>query len=389
MNKVSNSNNINYQKNSYTARERRKSRGRRGKFVLNIHNIQSKKPLFLLLIALFLGMIIFIFSTDWSSVLANRVFYIPGSSVALATVNPQATATATPFQPNIFTDVTNVQSSHDVLDTSNQLSNNDISGTSQQKIIKQSGQVYIVLLGSDQRQGENGFRTDEIIFLSINSLTYKVSVISFPRDLYVNVPGWEMQRINVPMGNGGFELLADTLDINFGIRPDFYMMTNFWSFVETVDNLGGLEISVPEYLEDKCEPPKTGICSVNAGDMIMDGETALWYVRSRRTTSDFDRTKRGREVLKALFLKIMRLDAVTHFPELYETYQKYIETNMKIDDMLSLLPVATTLVKDPDRIQFYSIGSEEVENYYTPAGAQVLLPDFSAIHAILVEALSR
>jgi polyisoprenyl-teichoic acid--peptidoglycan teichoic acid transferase len=161
------------------------------------------------------------------------------------------------------------------------------------------GQINIVLMGSDQRRNEPGFRTDTIVLLTLNPRDGTASLTSFPRDLYVYIPGWTMQRINTAFPHGGFPMLQDTFEYNFGVRPDFYMMISLWSFTQVVDNLGGIDVQVGQTLTDQRDGH--GQYTVRTGQVRMDGETALWYVRSRYSTSDFDRTRRQQEVIQALF----------------------------------------------------------------------------------------
>ena len=156
------------------------------------------------------------------------------------------------------------------------------------------GQRKILILGSDSR-GDGGFRTDVILLLILNPQQGTASAVSFPRDLYVNIPGVGQDRINTAMVYGGFSLLAATFEANFGVRPDSYVLTNFGGFVEIVNSLGGIEVNAASSLTDKCDLPQAnwdGYCTVEPGFIGMDGDTALWYVRARYTTSDFDRTRR-------------------------------------------------------------------------------------------------
>ena len=103
-------------------------------------------------------------------------------------------------------------------------------------------QVNILLLGSDQRD-DPSFRTDIIILLSIDLEHNTVSAVSFPRDLYVQIPGWEMNRINTAQQVGGFQMMADTFEYNFGIRPEYYFMVDFNSFKAVIDSLGGINVN--------------------------------------------------------------------------------------------------------------------------------------------------
>ena len=176
------------------------------------------------------------------------------------------------------------------------------------------GQINILLLGSDQRPNDAGFRTDTIILLTLNPGDGSAHLTSFPRDLYVFIPGWTVQRINTAFAYGGFDTLALTMEYNFGVIPDHYVLINLWSFIDVIDNLGGVDVKVGQTLCDHRDDH--GDYCVYQGTEYMDGETALWYVRSRYSTSDFDRGRRQQEVILAIFDKMLSMDGLQKAPEL-------------------------------------------------------------------------
>ncbi|MEW6180900.1 MAG: LCP family protein [Chloroflexota bacterium] len=247
--------------------------------------------------------------------------------------------------------------------------------------------VSILILGSDWRPN-SGFRTDVMILTVINTRTGAVSMVSFPRDLYVEIPGVGQQRINTAQQFGGFPLTQATFEINFGIKPDYYVMTNFQGFINIIDRLGGIEVDVAVNLTDTCKLPQAvnGYCSVGPGRVYMNGETALWYVRSRYSSSDFDRTRRAQEVIIAVFKKLMSLDAISKAPQLYQEFRNNVETDIPLDMALKLAGFAPGLVSNPDRIKRLTIGPSDVWHYTTDTGAQVLIPIQENIQAILQEA---
>jgi polyisoprenyl-teichoic acid--peptidoglycan teichoic acid transferase len=110
-------------------------------------------------------------------------------------------------------------------------------------------------------------------------------------------------------------------------------------------------------------------------------------VRSRYSSSDFDRMRRGQEVLYAVFRKLMSLNAVSRLPELYNSYKRSVETNLSIEDIVPLLPVASQVVGDSSLIRRYSIGPNHVYPYTTPSGGAVLLPNYNAISQLIIEAI--
>jgi LCP family protein required for cell wall assembly len=255
------------------------------------------------------------------------------------------------------------------------------------RIDQPEGQLNILILGSDQRPADGGFRTDVILLLTLNPNggTATASLTSFPRDLYVYEPGWRVDRINAAFGHGGFQMMADTMEYNFGVRPDHYVLVNFEGFKTIVDALGGVTVQVAQPLSDERDGP--GDFSVPSGPVNMDGETALWYVRSRGTSSDFDRTRREQEVLEAVFWKLLSLDAITKAPELYEQYKQTVVTDIGIVDILPLLPLAVDLGSSGN-IHRYAVGPAQVDPYTTSGGAAVLLPKYDVILDILRQALN-
>jgi LCP family protein required for cell wall assembly len=212
-----------------------------------------------------------------------------------------------------------------------------------------------------------------------------VSLVSFPRDLYVYLPGWSMSRINAAWEYGGFELLSETLDYNFGFRPDHYLLTNFDGFIMIVDRLGGVDVNVGVTLSDARTGYPDGY-TIQAGINYMDGETALWYVRSRGTSDDFDRLRRAQEVLVAAGQKLLSLQGLAHIPELYQDYQETVFTDLDLDSLLTLAPLLQAV--DSNRVDRYAIAPPLVTPWIEPdSGAYYLLPDPSAIRAMLLQAM--
>lgn len=245
-------------------------------------------------------------------------------------------------------------------------------------------QVHILLLGSDLRPLDVGFRTDTIILLTVDSVAGRATLLSFPRDLYVNIPGHGMDRINTAWGVGGFETLRDTLANNFGIRPEYYVLINFSSFKTIIDDLDGLDVQVAQPLSDYRYGYWT---TIPAGEMHMDADTVLWYVRSRQTTNDFDRSRRQEEVLMALYRRLMSLDALQRAPLFFSTYRKGVDTNINFSDVLYWLPAAATIAQN-QAIAFYHINYEHVYDWISPTGGMVLMPNPEAISLLIRQALN-
>ncbi len=326
-------------------------------------------------------------------------------ALRLVTQDPNAPATPTPFQP-VTSTPRPANSATAVAQAATQTVTSTVAGTplptgaptlgptpSGKPAMGKypDGQVRIMVLGSDARPG-GGYRTDIIMMVSINAKYGTATVLSIPRDLWVDQPGWGTNRINTAMELGGFSLLANTLESSFGFRPDHYIMTTFNGFTAIIDSLGGVDVKASKTLSDRCKFPqggKTGICTIAAGSTThMNGAFALWYVRSRQSSSDFDRERRSQEVIQALFSKLMSLNAVSRIPDLFKAYSANVQTDLSLGDVISLAPAAPGLMKDLTKVRRFSIDPGDVSDYVVPgSGAQVLLPNMAAIRAKVMQAV--
>ena len=246
-------------------------------------------------------------------------------------------------------------------------------------------QVNILILGSDQRPNEGGFRTDAMILATLNPDLGTVNLTSFPRDFYAYIPGWTVQRLNTAQVYGGFPLTQMTFEYNFGVRPDHYVMIEMSAFKDVVDSLDGIDVQVAQPLTDWRD--QYGYYTVGAGNVHMDGETALWYARSRYSSNDIVRNRRQQEVLEAIFQKLLSLDAVDRAPELYQAYVQNVTTDLTLDDITPLLPLAAKL-GDGSNIHRYAIGSGQVYDWINYSGAQVLMPVRDAVIEVMRQALN-
>ena len=243
------------------------------------------------------------------------------------------------------------------------------------------GTVHVIVLGSDQRPYEGGYRTDTMMLLTLNPRDKTVTMLSIPRDLYIYLPGFRVDRINTADVRGGFQMTADTIHYNFGIRPDFWVLVNFNGFMNAIDTLGGIDVQVTDYLTDECG---RRWWSYSPGSYRMGGFQALCYVRMRKTSGDIDRLRRQQEVISGIFDRILSLDGLKRVPELYEQYEYTFQTNMELKDVLPLLPLAAEVASDRSRIQQLRIDSTLVDPWRVPySGAAVLLPRWDPIQQLL------
>jgi len=256
--------------------------------------------------------------------------------------------------------------------------------------------VHILLLGSDTANPLNAGRTDVMVILSVNRTANTVSMLSLPRDLYVYIPGERVYRLNSAYGFGeqrdigGAALLKQTIAYNLGLTIDHYARVDFSDFRAIVDALGGIDIAVDCTIEDwRLTTPDLDptieanweMFTLPVGVHMMDGDLALWYARSRRTTSDFDRGRRHQALLRALWRRINDLGLTGQVAELWTQVVGAVETDMSLQDMISLLPVAAAL--DSAHIRSYTLRpNHEVRSWLSPEGSSVLLPERAALQRL-------
>lgn len=269
-------------------------------------------------------------------------------------------------------------------------------------LVEMSGSdiVNFLLLGSDTANPRNSGRTDVILVVSVNRSYGSVAFLSIPRDLYVYVPDIGMRRINTAYGQGeqsqegsGPSLLIDTLRYNLGLNIDYYARVDFNDFTQIIDAVGGIEISVDCAIQDwrLIEPDMDPTIEGNwakytlpIGVHRLNGDLALWYVRSRRTSSDFDRGQRHQEVMRALWRQLRGMGLLNQLPEVWPQLIDIVETDISLPDMLGLLPFAIAL--ESDRVTSFTFHlNHEVISWVAPDGAQVLLPQREALAAFMVK----
>lgn len=256
-----------------------------------------------------------------------------------------------------------------------------------------------LLLGSDTTNPVNAGRTDVMVILSVNRSTGSVSMLSIPRDLYVYIPGHNVYRINSAYGygehdgTGGFALLAETIRHNLGLQIDHYARVDFADFKRIVDALGGIEISVDCAIQDwRLKDPDLDpaledsweLFTLPVGVHEMDGDLALWYARSRRTSSDFDRGRRHQALLRALWHRVLGLNLIDQLSDIYPQALETVETDIQLGDLLDLVPLALSL--DSSRIASYTFRPYvETQSWLTPEGSDVLVPQREAIRALEIQ----
>ncbi len=254
------------------------------------------------------------------------------------------------------------------------------------------GRVNFLLLGLDKPTRGGLQRSDSITIVTVDTVNKTAGMITIPRDLMVSIPAQAkptQDRINTAhvwgdlykYPGGGPALAKRTIYENFGIPIDYYVSIDFAGLVKIVDAVGGIDINVEKAVNDKAAN-----FFMPTGMQHMDGETALWYARSRMGDSDFWRARRQQQVLMALREKALRLDLITKLPALLPAMWGTIRTDLSPTDVLSLAPIAKEI--DVRNIRNRVIDETMVTSSRTPLGASVLLPKWEPIRQAVREVLS-
>ncbi|MBN1310987.1 MAG: LCP family protein [Anaerolineae bacterium] len=272
-------------------------------------------------------------------------------------------------------------------------------------------QLILLVIGTDQMAGYDKGLADAIRVVRIDFVTPSVSVLAFPRDLWVTLPGLEgrgsleeyfgnvtladgtalqgdYSRINVAyfygnlyhMPGGGQTLMAQTIYTNFGIPTENYVVMNMQVFEDMIDAIGGVDIEVPKDLNDYQKG-----WFFKKGWQHLDGKHALQYARIRHTDNDFGRVERQTQVLMAVRDKIVQPQTLADLALVISDSLDDMLTDLtmaKINSLVCLVPQV-----EPDRIQTYAVTEDMITSVRTSKGAAVLLPNYNAISGVIYEFL--
>ena len=236
------------------------------------------------------------------------------------------------------------------------------------------GEITILILGIDRApQGTALGRSDTIILLGARPLTAEVNMLSIPRDLWVEIPGYGEERINAAHffaeaeeAGSGPAAAAETVRANFAVEVDHTVRIQLENFAGVVDALGGITLTL--------ERPMAGY---PAGEITLMGEEALAFVRSRAGTDDFQRMQQGQVFLVSLFKQMLRPKSWVRIPAFLIALGKVVDVDMPVWQYPRL--ALALLRAGPAGLELETLTREMVTPFTTNLGAQVLLPNWSQI----------
>lgn len=227
--------------------------------------------------------------------------------------------------------------------------------------------INILLLGMRgiNDPGEGKLLSDTMILLSFDKKTNKVALISIPRDLYVEIWGlWEKRKINFAYAHGGLDCAKKTVSLVTNQYIDYTISVDFQAITKIVDILGGITINRQEPFEEKFQWAKEGweedqfwfkkdfngeenwVFHIPTGQSVLNGSTTLYYVRSRFSTSDFDRMHRQQEVIMAVKNKALSLGVLANPVKIYnllDLLSKNARTDMSLGDIKNMVNIISKL----------------------------------------------
>ena len=249
--------------------------------------------------------------------------------------------------------------------------------------------VYILVMGldySDERKDQDFGppHTDSMMLVSYDPISNSASMLSIPRDMWVNIPGYDYGKINTAytlgetyqLPGGGPGLAVDTVESFLGIPINYYAQIDFAAFVRFIDEIGGVKLDIPEDIKVDPIGPGNKVL-LEAGRYTLPGDLALAYARARYTEGgDFDRGARQRQVVMAVFDRLVKFNMlptlIAKAPVLYNELSSGVHTNMSLNEIIGLGSAVLSMPRD--NIKSAGIGPNQVEMGKSWDGQDILIP---------------
>lgn len=226
------------------------------------------------------------------------------------------------------------------------------------------GITNILLLGTDKRGKKDGVRTDTMLIATIDTVHNKVKLTTLYRDVLVEIPGHGKGKLNWAFNFGGIDLLKETIEENYFLKLDDYILLDFNSFIKVVDILGGVDVNIEknvlkefnQHLND-IEGNKAEKIS-SPGKHKLNGTQALSYARVRYNSGgEQGRTKRQREIISSITNKMKKV-SILKYPDILKSVINNIDTSLNIKEILNLAYTVTKI--NYKEIEMLSVPFEDI-----------------------------
>jgi LCP family protein required for cell wall assembly len=243
----------------------------------------------------------------------------------------------------------------------------------------------IVVLGMDHRDNDPdpSWRTDTIMIMALDRPNNRVGVVNVPRDLYVNIPGYGMGKINQTdyigeeshYPGGGPALLNRVLTTTLDIPIQHYVRVQMDGLVKLVDALGGVTVTLdcPLYERTPDDKSPNGLkdWTLPAGQVHLDGQSAKQFATYRYITSDFGRTRRQQQLVWALRNRALQIDVISRLPALWSALQNMFTTDLSLLDVVKLATLGVNL--KPENVRGVVFSLDALGYDFSPEGASILV----------------
>ncbi len=254
--------------------------------------------------------------------------------------------------------------------------------------------ITVLVMGTEKTPQFNGQQTDSMMVWALDPASGKASVVSVPRDIWINIPGYGPQRINSAYEFGGYPTAELTVEKYIGVPIEYYAVVDYAALVKLVNDVGGVNVNNPYNINDTCFPnPQENRCTtfrLSAGEHHLNGQQALDFARERHSLplSDISREADQQLVLFALKNALLQPGNLLHLPKIIGDMESLVKTNLPLADLpalaLQALHMATGHITHA--VLDYSNGA--VSNYTTGGGAEVLLLHAAAAHRVIADAFA-
>lgn len=241
--------------------------------------------------------------------------------------------------------------------------------TREAKVEPTAKNVSVLFLGVDDSevrgQGAEHSRTDALLLATLNNKDKSIKLVSIPRDSYVHIPyvGYK-DKINHAHAFGGTLATLETVEELFDLPIDHYVRLNFNAFIDVIDALDGVEVTVPYHIRGEKDEFDRNSITLSPGLQVLDGRHALAFARTRKLDSDIERGKRQQEILTALAKKASSVSSLSKYDDVLEALGSNIKTDMPFDEMKSFLSYLTKGMPQIDSLTLSGYDDMSTGTYY-------------------------
>ncbi len=251
-----------------------------------------------------------------------------------------------------------------------------------------ASRVNILIIGldsNDWRAGEGAPRSDTMILFTLDPVSASAGMVSIPRDLWVNIPGFSYGKINTAyqlgesfkLPDGGPGLAMKTVENLLGVPVHYFAQIDFSAFEYFIDEIGGVNLDIPKKIIIDIYGDDRGEIRLKPGNQTLNGAYALAYARARHTEGgDFDRAQRQQQIIMSIQRRVLKYDLIPILiakgPDLYAELSSGINTNLSLEEVFQLAWVVKSI--DPEEIASGIINSEYVTLEKSPDGLDILKP---------------